>query len=95
MMLAAARCQHRDDVFEGGAADVWDEGLHAGVACPGPCRTSHALLQTGRDPRQVQVREAGRGLQVMALLPDAAQAQNRVLAGAEALLEAHARTPGL
>ena len=45
------------------------------------------MLQSGRDPRQIEMCQHAGGLEVVSLLPDPRQAQHRELAGAEALLE--------
>ena len=87
VVLAAARREHGDDVLDAGVADVGDVGLHPAARGAGAGGAADALLEAGRQPRQVEVDEHGGVLEVVALVADPRQAQDRELAGAEALLE--------
>ena len=87
VVLAAARGEHGDDVFDAGALDVGDVGLHRAARGAGAGGAPDALLEAARQPRQVEVDEHGGGLEVVALVADPRQAQHRELAGAEAPLE--------
>ena len=86
-MLAAARGENGDDVFDAGALDVGDVGLHRATRGAGAGGAPDALLEPARQPRKVEVDEDGGGLEVVAFVADPRQAQDRELAGAEAPLE--------
>ena len=87
VVLGAARGEHRDDVLDPAATDVRDVGLHVRAGGAGPGGPADPLLQAGRQPRQVEVAEHRRVLEVVALLADAREAQHRELAGGEPALE--------
>jgi hypothetical protein len=77
----------RDDVLDRGSADVRDVGLDCRMDRAGPGGSSDALLKAGRHPREIQVTQSRRGLEVVALLSDSRQAPHREPAGAEAVLQ--------
>src|SRR5450755_1078582 len=87
MVLGAAGGEYGDDVLDPAAADVRDIGLHVRAHGARPGRAVDALLKPGRQPRQVEVAEHRRVLQVMPFVPDSREAQHRKLAGGEPPLQ--------
>src|SRR3954452_17272392 len=65
------------------APDVRDHALYGVADGSGPGGAPDALLEAGLQPRQVEVHDRRGVLEVVALVPDLAQAQDRELAGAE------------
>ena len=87
VVLGAAGGEHGDDVLDPAAADVRDVGLHVRAGGAGAGGTADPLLEARGQPGQVEVAEHRCVLEVVALLPDAREAQHGELAGGEPLLE--------
>lgn len=87
MVDPAARSDELDHVFGAGADDVGDDRPDRRVRGADPLGAPDALLQAVGDRRDVEVDVAGGDLEVVALVSDLAEAEDRVLTSGEAALE--------